>query len=90
MRQLRALSSKPEEERSDNDVKTRMRDLIKKVENMCTSGVREGEVPNLMKIIQMHMKYVLFNSEKIKGTHGVTRVHYYMMLTQMVTTSRTF
>ena len=94
MRQLRALASKPEEERSEDDVKSRVRDLIKKVENMCTSAVCEGEIPNPMKIIQMHMKHVLFNSEKVKGMYSIIRVCYYMMhssitiFTQMVTISR--
>ena len=70
MRQLRALVSKPEEERGDDDeAVTRMRDLAKKMENVCTSAVRNGEVPNPMKLIQMHMKHVLFNSEKVKGMY---------------------
>lgn len=67
MRQLRALVSKPEEERKDDEVISRMRDLTKKIENVCMSAVCDGEVPNPMKIIQMHMKHVLFNSEKVKG-----------------------
>ena len=67
MRQLKILVSKPEEERKDDEVMTRMRDLARKVENVCTSPVRDGEVPNPLKMIQMHIKHVLFNSEKIKG-----------------------
>ena len=67
MRQLRSLVSKPEEERKDDEVITRMRDLMKKIENVCTSAVHDGEVPNTMKLIQMHLKHVLFNSEKVKG-----------------------
>lgn len=67
MRQLRALVSKPEEERRDDEVMTRMRDLAKKIENVCTSAVHDGEVPNPVKLIQMHLKYVLFNAEKVKG-----------------------
>lgn len=67
MRQLRSLVSKPEEERRDDEVITRMRDLIKKIDNVCTSAEHDGEVPNPMKLIQMHLKHVLFNSEKVKG-----------------------
>ena len=69
MRQLRALVSKPEEERGNDEVMIRMRDLAKKIENVCTSAVHDGEVPNPVKLIQMHLKYVLFNSEKVKGVY---------------------
>ena len=71
MRQLKALVSKPEEERGDDEVMTRMKDLIKKIENVCTSSVQDGEVPNPVKLIQMHLKYVLFNSEKVKGVYSI-------------------
>ena len=68
MRQLKSLVSKPEDERSDGDeVMTRMRDLAKKIESVCTSAVCDGEVPNPMKLIQMHLKHMLFNSEQVKG-----------------------
>ena len=67
MRQLRALVSKPEEERKDDEVMTRIRDLTKKIEIVCTSAIHDGEVTNPMKLIQMHTKHVLFNSEKVKG-----------------------
>lgn len=76
MRQLKALVSKPEEERKGEDVISRMRDCIKKVENLSTSAVCDGEVPNPMKIVQMHMKHVLFNSEKVKGTLAALFMYY--------------
>lgn len=66
LKQLKAYTSKPAEERNEDDL-TKTREWAKKFETVCSSAVGDGEVPNPMKIIQMHLKHVLFNSEKVKG-----------------------
>ena len=66
LKQIKALASKPEEER-DEEVVARLRELVKQWENFCTSAVRDDEVSNTMKVVQMHLKHVIFNSEKVRG-----------------------
>lgn len=65
-RYLKQLKTLAAAERTD-ELMAKMGGLVKKLELICTSVVSNGEVPNPMKFIQMHMKHVLFNSEKVKG-----------------------
>ena len=66
LRTVTGLLSRPE--RSD-DVIQRLKAQVKKLEHLFSqpAAVDEGEVPHPLKLIQIHLKHTLLNSDKIKG-----------------------
>lgn len=61
------LLAKPERGAEDiHHLKTQ----VKKLENIFShpAAIEEGEVPHPLKLIQIHLKHTLLNSEKIKGS----------------------
>ena len=64
---ITVLLAKPERGAEDiHHLKTQ----VKKLENIFSRPaiVEEGEVPHPLKLIQIHLKHTLLNSEKIKGS----------------------
>ena len=45
----------------------RVREGGRRLTQLCGQGVAVGEVPNTFKLLQIHLKYTLMNSEKIRG-----------------------
>ena len=66
LRTTTGLLSKPER---GADVVQNVKAQVKKLEDIFShpAAVDEGEVPHPLKLIQMHLKHTLINSEKIKG-----------------------
>ena len=76
LRALHTLTSDPEEDQ-DEEKEQRLREMAGKLQELCNQEVGEGEVPNALKIIQIHLKYTLMHSEKIAG------VKYFYVYTYM-------
>ena len=66
LRALHTLTSDPEEDQ-DEEKEQRLREMAGKLQELCNQEVGEGEVPNALKIIQIHLKHTLMHSEKIAG-----------------------
>lgn len=67
LKAITVLLAKPERGAEDiHHLKTQ----VKKLENIFShpAAVEEGEVPHPLKLIQIHLKHTLLNSEKIKGS----------------------
>ena len=66
LKAITVLTAKPE--RGAEDVQ-RLKTQVKKLEDLFSHAatVEEGEVPHPLKLIQIHLKHTLLNSEKIKG-----------------------
>ena len=67
LKAITVLLAKPE--RGAEDIH-RLKTQVKKLENIFShpAAVEEGEVPHPLKLIQIHLKHTLLNSEKIKGS----------------------
>ena len=64
LKQLGALVARPDK---SEEMLERIRKLMYKLVSLVTTKTAHHETPNPIKLLQMHLKYVLFNSEAIKG-----------------------
>ena len=71
LKQLDSLVSRSEK---SEELMGRIGTLISKLASLVTSASADGETPNPTKILQMHLKYILFNSEAIRGTWAANSV----------------
>lgn len=64
LKQLGALVARPDK---SEEMLVRIRKLVCKLVSLVTTKTAHHETPNPIKLLQMHLKCVLFNSEAIKG-----------------------
>ena len=74
LRALHTLTFDPEEDQDEEKVQ-RLREMAGKLRELCNQEVGEGEVPNVLKIIQIHLKHTLMHSEKIAGVNISMYIH---------------
>ena len=65
LRALHSLMSYPGENEEEQLKNTR--ETVSKLRTICYQPVKEGEVANPLKILQIHLKHILMDSDKIRG-----------------------
>lgn len=68
LRALHTLTTEPEDSR-DEEHTWRLREMSGKVRQLCNQDVGDGEVPNPLKLLQIHLKHILMQSDKVKGRY---------------------
>lgn len=68
LRALHTLTTEPEDSR-DEEHTWRLREMSGKLRQLCNQDVGDGEVPNPLKLLQIHLKHILMQSDKVKGRY---------------------
>lgn len=66
LKQLGVLVARPDKSK---EMLERIRKLVCELVSLVTTKTARHETPNPIKLLQMHLKCVLFNSEAIKGKY---------------------
>lgn len=68
LRGLYALTCDPDTPREEGEQHSqRLREISGRLRELISGTVGEEEVPNTLKLLQIHLKQTLLHSEKIKG-----------------------
>lgn len=73
LRALKTLTSEPDDSR-DEEHAQRLREMTGRLKELCSKEVGNGEVPNPIKLLQIHLKHTLLHSEKIKGRYYTSSI----------------